>query len=156
MRYVSSISHRTAETTPPSQTCLPRPLSYKRSSPLSLPIQPTKATWKSFYDEVQLLAAHHPYVEKPGAGKCAKWAACFCLASVVGFCCIDPDGGDPHAWNAEAAQLVRKYEKSFRSAGCNLSFFYQRRNTWFQIDLDPNYQGEGGVFVAEGKPVVIV
>jgi hypothetical protein len=46
-----------------------------------------------------LQAAHqHPYVVKPSAGRMGSWVACGALAAVVGFCCINPDGGDYGVW----------------------------------------------------------
>jgi hypothetical protein len=49
--------------------------------------------WAAFMNDCQALALRHPYVVRPGAGRVAGWAGGLLLGAVVGFCCLNPDGG---------------------------------------------------------------
>lgn len=73
--------------------------------------------WATFMGEVEHLAANHPYVQQPGAGKVAGWAAGCAVGSVLGFCCIDPDGGDYGQWEGQLRELVDRYAGYFAQVG---------------------------------------
>lgn len=96
-----------------------------------------KSTWHAFMIEVDLLAQHHPYVQRPGAKDVGGWAACFALGSVVGVCCVNPDAGDYGEWEEEARNVVHRFQGQFRKGGCLLSL-QKSTNYWMQIDIDPN------------------
>jgi hypothetical protein len=49
--------------------------------------------WAALVNDCLMLAKTHPYVARPGAGRVASWAGGMLMGAVVGFCCINPDGG---------------------------------------------------------------
>jgi hypothetical protein len=92
--------------------------------------------WRAFMADVDLLAKHHPYVQKPGAKQAAGWAACFAIGSVVGLFCVNPDAGDYGGWSQEVHAVLNKHRHTFEQAGCSLSL-QGGRDHWIQIDIDP-------------------
>lgn len=83
-------------------------------------------TWRAFMTDVEALANRHPYVIKPGAGRAAGWAGCLAVGAVLGFCCINPDGGDYSVWIPEVQQVLERWRPTFQQRGCALSFVHQR------------------------------
>jgi hypothetical protein len=55
-------------------------------------------------------AAQHPYVVKPSAGQVGSWLACGCLMAVLGFCCVNPDGGDYNVWLPQVRICRQRYQ----------------------------------------------
>lgn len=92
--------------------------------------------WRAFMADVDILAKHHPYVQKPGAQQAAGWAACFAIGSVVGLFCVNPDAGDYGGWSQEVHGVLNKHQQVFEQAGCNVSL-QGGRDHWIQIDVDP-------------------
>lgn len=95
--------------------------------------------WAAFMNDVTQLAAKHPYTQSPSGGQVCNWAACFALGSILGFFCVDPDGGDYGTWTSEVNQLLQRFAPAFGQAGCGLSLQRNRREYYIQIDLDPNF-----------------
>lgn len=104
--------------------------------------------WAAFMQEVKQLADVHPYVQSPGAGKVAGWAACFAIGSIIGLFCVDPDGGNYGVWEQQLRALVDRYAGYFMQAGCSLSLHasQRRRDYWLEVDVNPMF--------AVGKPVM--
>ncbi len=76
--------------------------------------------------DVEALANRHPYVIKPGAKQAAGWAGCIAVGAVLGFCCINPDGGDYGVWVPDVQQMLDRWRPTFQQRGCALSFVHQR------------------------------
>ena len=51
---------------------------------------------------------------------------------------MSPDAGDYGAWAQLCVQLVDRWAPGWAQAGVALSL-QQRRDTWFQLDIDPRY-----------------
>jgi hypothetical protein len=65
-------------------------------------------------------AQEHPYVVKPSAGRMGSWVACGALAAVVGFCCINPDGGDYGVWIPQVSGRAVTLHCLVLSANCGI------------------------------------
>ena len=92
--------------------------------------------WAAFMADVDLLAKHHPYVQRPTAKHYGKWAACFALGSVIGVFCANPDAGNQQEWDSEAAGVVARHQPAFAASTCMLSM-QGGRERWLQIDVAP-------------------
>ena len=92
--------------------------------------------WSLFMADVDTLAKHHPYVQKPSAKQVGVWAACFAIGAAVGLCVVDPDAGDYGVWQTEVEAVIAKHKEMFDRAGCQVTL-QRRRDYWIQIDLDP-------------------
>lgn len=116
---------------------------------------PCQETWRAFMADVEAVANRHPYVVKPGAGRVAGWGGCIAVGAVLGFCCINPDGGDYSVWVPEVQQVLDRWRPTFQQRGCMLTFVQQRyaccvrycnivitvvpdSNCYISIDVDPN------------------
>lgn len=105
--------------------------------------------WSLFMADVDTLAKHHPYVQRPSAKQVGVWAACFAIGAAVGLCVVDPDAGDYVAWEAEAQAVLVKHAEMFERAGCKLSL-QRRRDYYIEIDIDPTKAP--AVPIAVGSP----
>lgn len=85
--------------------------------------------WQAFMADVEAVANRHPYVVKPGAGRVAGWGGCMAVGAVLGFCCINPDGGDYGVWVPEVQQMLDRWRPTFQQRGCMLTFVHQRYAT---------------------------
>lgn len=102
--------------------------------------------WQRFMGEVQQLAEQHPYVVRPSAGKMCGWLGGAVMGAVLGFCCIDPDGGDYGVWVPQVEQCIARWQPVFNHGGAALSLKRAQSSYWIQVDIDPNV-------VAAGVPV---
>lgn len=92
--------------------------------------------WASFMADVEAVANRHPYVVKPGAGRVAGWGGCMAVGAVLGFCCINPDGGDYGVWVPEVQQVLDRWRPTFQQRGCTLTFVQQRCVAMMMIVVD--------------------
>lgn len=94
--------------------------------------------WQAFMADIEQAAQQHPYVVKPSAGRVGSWVACGALMSVVGFCCINPDGGDYNVWLPQIQSIIDRHHPAFAACGCQLSLQRAQQSYWVQIDINPN------------------
>ncbi|KAK9843392.1 hypothetical protein WJX81_000067 [Elliptochloris bilobata] len=90
--------------------------------------------------DVDALARVHPYVVPPSARQGGEWVLCGLLGSVLGFCCVNPDGGDYGQWTALVHQALDKWRGPFSQRGLLLSL-QNHRDYWIQIDVQNVAQG---------------
>lgn len=93
--------------------------------------------WQAFMGDVEQAAQQHPYVTPPSAGRMGGWALAACVGSVLGVCCINPDGGDYSVWLQQVQSLIARHQPSFAAAGANLSLQRAQHSYWLQIDVAP-------------------
>jgi hypothetical protein len=62
--------------------------------------------------------------------------------SVLGFCCLDPDGGDYGNWVPQAQSVLANWAPTFASAGARPSLQRAQGGYWVQIDVDPAFSGK--------------
>ena len=77
--------------------------------------------WASFMQDVDTLARVHPYVVPPNAHQGCEWLYCGLIGSVLGVCCLNPDGGDYGQWTVLVEQALDKWRGPFGQRGCSLS-----------------------------------
>lgn len=94
--------------------------------------------WGSFMNDVQTLTATHPYVVRPGAGRVGSWLGGAIMGAVVGFCMINPDGGDYGEWLPQVQQVINRHQPAFAAGGASMAIRDVHGNFWIQIDIDPN------------------
>jgi hypothetical protein len=117
--------------------------------------------WGSFMNDVQMLAATHPYVVRPSAGRVGSWLGGAVMGAVVGFCMINPDGGDYGEWLPQLQQVIHRHQPAFAAGGCSLDMRDVHGNFWIQLDIDPTRMAVGmpapyqsGAMPEAGKPGV--
>jgi hypothetical protein len=77
--------------------------------------------WAAFMQDVDTLARVHPYVVPPNAHQGCEWLYCGLIGSVLGVCCLNPDGGDYGQWTVLVEQALDKWRGPFAQRGCSLS-----------------------------------
>lgn len=110
------------------------------------------SVWNALMDDINALAATHPYTAKPGGKQVAGWAGCFCLLSVIGFGVVNPDAGDWSAWLARAEDCVARHAPAFAPYGVALSLARAQGSYWLQLDCQTAGGVVGGVPVAAPLP----
>lgn len=88
-------------TTGSQKHCLPELANFPANCKSTRNIQPSSlptAAVIGLHVSPMQAALQHPYVVTPSAGRVGSWVACGALASVVGCCFINPDGGDYNVW----------------------------------------------------------
>ena len=93
------------------------------------------SAWALFMNDVNLLAAQHPSMERANVGCCLT--NCIGLLQVLtfGFGCFQGDAGDYTEWGRKVTQVMQSHSHSFPGSAMMLK---EAQNSYFiQIDLCP-------------------